>query len=219
MALSAAVQHHPGRSELLPPLLAALEPLRPDVAADPDPSGAPAAWRAYRVALERTPPWATHRLIVQDDAVCLPGFLAAAEASLAAKPDVVVCYFVGGQPTASALRCRQSLKKGLPWAAMNPQDWVPLIACAWPVEVAARFVAWVDSRRFEQRRLRSDDYLAGTFARLHRLPVWATVPSLVQHPDDSPSLIGRPHLAGANTGRVAAIWDPDIDLSAVAWDR
>lgn len=217
--VSLAVQHHPSRPDLLARLLASLGPdaARADVVVDPDPSGDRSPWRTYRAALERTPPGASHRLIVQDDAVALPGFLAAAEASLAAKPDAVVCYFVGGQPASSALRCRRALKAGHPWALMNPQDWVPVVACAWPAATVARFLEWTEARPADPRRMRSDDYLAGTFARQRRLPVWATVPSLVQHPDDAPSLIGRPHRSGGNPGRCAAVWNPDLDLAAVAW--
>lgn len=220
LGVSLAVQHHPARPDQLARLLDSLGPDagRADVVVDHDPSGEPCPWRTYRAALELTPPEASHRLIVQDDAVALPGFLAAAELAVAAHPDVPVCFWVGGQPAGSALRLRNARKAGSPWAVMSPQDWVPLVACSWPVALAAAFVAWVDTRSFPRGVGKcSDDYLAGTFCRTHRIPVHATVPSLVEHPDDAPSLIGRPHRAGSNPGRVAAVWDPSLDPATVAW--
>lgn len=44
----------------------------------------------------------------------------------------------------------------------------------------------------------------GEFLRAHRqIEAWATVPSLAEHSDDAPSLIGRKYMAGRNPGRVA----------------
>lgn len=221
--LSLAVQHHPARSDLLDRLLASLGPdaACAEVVVDPDPAGQRSPWRTYRAALELTPAWATHRLVVQDDCIAAPGMLPAAEAAVAARPGSLVCLFVTGHrngcAAATARNVRRAAAAGQPWAPMNPQCFLPAVATVWPARLAADMVAWVDSRSFRPDRLLSDDYLAGTFAKIHRLQAWATVPCLVQHPDDNESLIGKPNAFGASPGRCAALWQPDLDLSAVDW--
>lgn len=212
MALSAAVQHHPGRAELLPPLLAALEPLRPDVAADPDPSGAPAAWRAYRVALERTPPWATHRLIVQDDAVPCAGFAAAAAAAVEQVPDALLAFCVCGSATAATTAIRQALAAGRQLVRI-PFSYLPVVATSWPAAAIGPALEWVDEQGWPPTF--TDDGIGGRVAKHFRLEVVATAPSLVEHRDEVASIV-RIHVPKQRRHRMTSV-PPPAGFDGNAW--
>lgn len=88
----------------------------------------------------------------------------------------------------------------LPW-----RDFMPVVAVLWPLEAAREFLAWADDNPGlpGQREPRSDDAMAGRWKMVGRKTVRATVPSLVQHPDTEPSLIGRRRSWGKDRGRVA----------------
>src|SRR4051794_7844007 len=100
--LAVAIQHHPARAELLPPLLRALQPASCLIARDPDPSGRPNSWRTYRRALELAPSWASHLLILQDDVTPSRWLPISAPRVAAARPDALVALFVGGRPQEAA---------------------------------------------------------------------------------------------------------------------
>lgn len=219
--LSIAVQHHPARAELLPPLLAQLPDA--EVITDPDPHATVwSAWRTYKIALDRTPADATHRLIVQDDAQLCRNFLPAIHRLIEARPASIICLFVAGRPVGSSRRLRRAAQEGLRWIQMNPQDWVPVVATIYPAVHVAELADWPDRKHRTRPPLRethrkSDDFIVGLYARENRVPVWATVPSLVQHPDVVPSLVGRRPRAGADRGRVATLYIGDADPLEIDW--
>jgi hypothetical protein len=187
--LSIAIQHHPSRAHLLEGF-ANLGSL--DVVTDPDPDNRiPNPWRTYRRCLETTPDWATHRLVLQDDVECCPGFLSAALSATEAQPNRMVAFFVpvtlrrGGRALMAACAADEA------WAEMLVDEWVPVCALSWPVAVIPEFMEWADGRGYSEHKHRADDAIVGLFCRHRGVPVIATVPSLVEHPDRAVSLVGN----------------------------
>lgn len=225
VALSVAIQHSPARAALAAALVAALDDRCVELATDPDPPppGTPptdpgwSPWRTYRYALDTTPPWATHRLILQDDALVCPRFVQAARLALAARPDRVVTFYVGGNARLAAARVTHAAGRGDCWTEVPQFSWVPVVALAWPARLTGQVGPWVDRQRWP-RVFRADDEIVGRFLRHAGESLCATVPSLVDHPDDVPSLIGTRARGGRDRGRVAACWIGDeCDATAVDW--
>lgn len=217
MRLSVAVQHHPDRDDMLPRLLARLG--HAQIVHDPDPANPHRSpWRTYRRALEMTPAWATHRLVMQDDALPCPAFAAAAPLALAARPDRLVAFCVCGQPRRSAINVLRASEKGESWAKLDHHLWIPAIAVAWPVELIEPALAFVDAQAWPEQ-FRADDEILGRIATGLRVTALATVPSLVDHPDLVPSLVGKRARGGKDPGRVAACFIADgCDPSRIDWN-
>lgn len=205
--LSIAIQHHPTRAELLPELIERIGEC--EVVTDPEPRGRKRPLRTYRLALETTPATATHRLIVQDDTRPVRGFRARAEEAIAEHPDAIVCFFVSGSLPDRRLQLQKAHERGDRWYSMVRPGWVPTVATAWPRERVEQFIAYLEAN--EERHRKVDDGAAGSFCKsLDPYPeVWATVPSLVEHPDVAASIMGKTARAGANRSRIASVFVDD----------
>lgn len=201
VSLAVVVQHHPSRARLLDTLLPALGEC--DVVTDPLPSGPASPVRTYLACLRAMPPWATHLLVVQDDARPCQQFSGSALAAVQEKPGSLVALFLAGAPARSARLARQAFGRGETWVKMAPRDWTPTVALVWPRDLASEFLEFLKEKPSLVRV--GDDNAVGAFTTERALPVWATVPSLVEHPDVEPSLIGRRAAAGKNRMRVAAV--------------
>lgn len=197
--VSVAIQHHPSREHLVGPLLDALGGA--EVVTDPDPTGVRSPLRTYLEALRRTPPDATHRLVVQDDALPCRGFPVRMGLLVAERPDVLMPLFLPGAAPHRRVVLLAS-KAGERWATLDP-TWIPTVALVWPVEMAVRFLAWADETLDPEKR-HGDDGPVGRWAARSRVRAVGPVPSIVQHPDVEPSTIGRRAGAGRNRARVAA---------------
>lgn len=145
----------------------------------------------------------THVLVVQDDAWPCFDFENRMLRAVEEKPDALVVLFA---PGAGQHRRTMTLahRAGDRWARLR-STWVPTVALVWPVEHARAFVEFVPSRYDPWTKHRGDDAPVGYWAGRAKADVWATVPSLVEHPDVEPSLIGRPNSGGNNRARIAAI--------------
>ena len=191
--LNVAVQHHPSRSRLLP----RLEHVVDDIVVDPEPDGKPNPWRTYYHALKTTPDDATHRLVLQDDAIVCDDFLRLATQAVRQVPDALVALFVpwtlrrAGRDYTEAC-ARNATMVRLP---QYGNEWKPVVALVWPRAHATGLVKWADGARYTPgvSQQRSDDALAGRYVVASGVEVWATIPSLVEHADDEPSLIGNRH--------------------------
>lgn len=199
--LAVAVQHHPARAHLIPELLARLG--EADVVADPNPDGPRAPIRTYLECLRRAPAAASHLLIVQDDTQPCDDFRARAEAAIDERPTDLLAFFLAGAPIRSARLAMQARRRGERWALMHSGDWTPTVALVWPALLIPRFLTFVEKHPGIAKT--GDDNVTGAFVRIEKLPVWVTVPSLVEHPDREPSLIGRKASQGRNRMRVAAV--------------
>jgi hypothetical protein len=217
MNLSVAIQTHPLRAEMAAELAALIPGSELAVDPDPSPESPPSPWRTYRHALERTPAGATHRLIVQDDVAPCPHFLEAVEAAVAARPGRMLSFFVGGNPAEASRAVYQACDRGESWAELSNMNWCPVIALAWPAAFVAPFLAFVDAQDWPDA-FRSDDEIVGRWLRHSGKLALASVPSLVEHPDVVPSLIGLRARGGEDPGRVAACLIPDdCDARTIDW--
>lgn len=198
--LSAAVQSHPKRAGAARVLA---DQIGAEIVADPEPDGFPSPWRTYRLALERTPATATHRMIVQDDVVLCGHFNTAVAAALREQPDRMLVLFHGGQPRENLPVLQRAQDQGEPWAALNPARWIPAVAVVWPTRIIAPFLRFVDEQGWPPQ-FHADDEIIGRGLRALGEQAVATVPSLVEHPDIVPSLVGLRAKGGEDKGRIAA---------------
>jgi hypothetical protein len=180
---------------------------------DPDPDGQPSAIRTYVECLRRTPADATHRIVLQDDVELVAGFDERAQAALAEHPSSLVAFFVPGMGLVGRW-VREAAKAGKRWCQLpSSMNWTPVVALSWPRELAQEFVPFAEAHVAARARRRvgtvGDDPVVGAFVRAHKLPVWATVPCLVQHPDLVPSLVKRRSYGGTNPARRAAVFVDD----------
>jgi hypothetical protein len=203
--VSFAVQAHPART-LRAELLA--KAIGGDVVYDPEPSSPhPGPWRTFRRLLELTPPDATHRLQIQDDALVCRSFRGAVEAAVEAQPGRVLVFFVGTEPKPYRDRVLRACDRDLPWAELpvfGYVHWLPTVCTCWPAAMIPELLDWVDAQGWPDKFF-ADDERTGRFMRDTGRQPLASVPSLVEHPDDTPSLVGK------RTGRHAACWIGDCD--------
>lgn len=173
------------------------------VITDPEPDGPRSPIRTYLAALRAMPERATHLLVIQDDVRPCILFRERAAAAIAEHTGSLVTLFLAGAPHRSAQAARRAHRLGDPWIRMDARDWTPTVALAWPRALRDKFLRFLLDR--PQLVRVGDDNVVGEFVRAHGLEVWAAVPSLVEHPDVEPSLIGRKAGHGANRMRVAAV--------------
>jgi hypothetical protein len=236
--LSVAIQHHPARPDLLKRLLGDLaaeldaagprpfHTLEVEVVADPDPHGDPSPWRTAKLAWALTPPWCTHRLVIQDDAMPCTDFLWAAVEAIRHRPAALVSFFMGWAGTwmASAMRAQADTSS---WYLHPDRSWLPHVALAMPRELAVDLAVWVPP---DVRDRRADDEAVAWWSQERRtrgvgVDCWVTIPSLVQHDDDAPSTMYAHRGAQAErvaTGermRRAACWIGDYHPRVIDWTR
>ena len=86
------------------------------------------------------------------------------------------------------------------------------MALAWPRELAEEFLPYAQAHVAERERRRrsavGDDPVVGAFCKARQLPMWATVPCLVQHPDEGYSIVKRREYKGTNPARRAVVFAP-----------
>ena len=201
-ALSVRIQAHPSREELLPALLESLAPLPTTIsyhASDP-----PNPWAGYKQALTDLPE-CSHLLVLQDDVLLCRNFPPAVEQIAEAKPNEPVCLFLGGLPRGTSSDALRALKRGSHYVRLRLRDFCPVVGVLWPRHKAEELMAWTVTDPYipGYPNAKSDDAVIGKWMMVTRQLIWATCPSLVQHPDNVPSIIGRRAAWGKDKGRVA----------------
>lgn len=211
--LSVAIQHHPSRPDLPKRLRAALRrsSATVEVVTDPDPTGPRNPWRTAQLAWSRTPASCTHRLVLQDDVLPCRDFLKHAGRALSAKPDRVASFYLGTNAIVSWQRMLVAAPTCAAWVEGFSASWVPALALALPAELALDLAAFHDGTEPI-----ADDEVYGRWCREQGLPWYATIPSLVDHDDDAPSLMRDPYARG---DRRAACWIGDTDPGLIDWTR
>lgn len=211
MKIAYRVQHAAGRDAPLDRLLAVVGAA--EVITDHEAATDPNPLRNYRRCLSFTGN-ATHLVVLQDDAVACPDLVERVPALVAERPDEVISLFVGGLPSGTRRMFLKALRDGERWSPIYFRDIHHVVALVWPVALANEFLSFIDTERLPGGQVpRSDDAAVGYWARIRKHTFWATVPCLVEHPDDVPSTIRRrerPNDAGRRA--IAFIGDLDSDL-------
>lgn len=214
--LHLTIQAHPSRTEMAVSLA---DDIGASITWDPDPDGFPSAWRTYRHALESRPTGITNLGIIQDDATPCRGFTKAVSRAVRARPDRLIALFVSGQARDHAAELWAAGKRGDDWALLRSDRWFPAVATVWPVTLIEPFLAFVDEQNWPVQ-FRADDEIIGRFLRHARIDALATVPSLVQHDDMVPSLLGKRARYGDDPGRMVSCGVPDdCDPALIDWKQ
>jgi hypothetical protein len=194
------VEHHPSRHALLARCTPADMPVR--VVADPDPDGEPSSWRCYQACLDvviRSSE--SHAVVIQDDAIPCVDFSERVEAAISDHPEAVIGLFCSHQHPQLALAMRRAADAGTRYVR-HPMGWFPTVAVVWPSAAAWAFRHYGDDQRIRPRTDRSEDEVrVARWGRRMGVTMIHTVPSLVEHPDDQPSLFQR----RAKRGRSAVV--------------
>jgi len=212
----ARIQSHPSRRQIRQRLVDGLAGIPTEIvetATDP-----PSPWYGYKECLKSVVEAdCTSALIIQDDAIVCRNIGPALQA-ISEVTDVPVCLFM---PMVSVTRKPALLaaKEGKCFVEIVPRGFMPVVAVLWPKDKAMSFLKWSEKAPQLQRRNgqrvehRSDDAMAYLWMRSQREKALATIPSLVQHPDDVPSTIAK-----KPGGRTALLWhEPPWDPMSVDW--
>ncbi len=173
----------------------------------------PNPWLGYKACLTDIPPKSTHLCIVQDDAFPCDNFAPALKAVAEAHPDHPVCLFLARLPREASSKAEMAMKRNKTqrYVQLSWRNFMPIVAVLWPRPKAVEFLEWASENPHlpGQREPRSDDAVAGVWKMRERQTVWATVPSLVEHPDMEPSLIGKRAAWGKDKNRCALFFAED----------
>ncbi|TMC09011.1 MAG: hypothetical protein E6J41_11565 [Chloroflexi bacterium] len=173
--LSVAIMTHPRRLAMAEALAERLG-CQPAIALDPEPDGPPSSSRSAAVAWGLAPAWATHHLVLQDDAQPAPGFLPAVREAVAAHPEIPVSLYAHWNSWNGAL-ARLALRCGRAGSELIPTEHVPTVALVMPRPLAADFAGFAARVPAEV----PDDEAVSIFARRHGLRGCLVVPNLVEH--------------------------------------
>lgn len=134
-------------------------------------------------------------------------FPRAVEQVAVANQHTPVCLFLGGQPIRTAKHALRAGKANKRYVQLFFRDFVPVVAVLWPRHKAEEFLEWSkDARLPGDPNPSSDDAIAGRWMLMTKQTVLATVPSLVQHPDEESIAQPDRAKAGADKGRVALLY-------------
>jgi hypothetical protein len=189
------IQHHPSRVGLPRRLVAHLDAFEDVlVVPDPEPNGIVDAWRAHRACLESMTPSASHLLLLQDDALPMPGFSASLREAIDEQPEAVLCAFAPGFGYLRA-QFMQASKDRARLVPLRVGAFVPCVAIAYPRAFIAGLLDWVDHRSSDRQRRQlrgADDGVLAMYCRQIRMQPLLIVPSIVEH-DSSLQSIGKLH--------------------------
>jgi hypothetical protein len=152
--------------------------------------------------------------VIQDDAELCGGFLPAVHAAIRARPEHLICLFVPTTLRRGAARLLAACAADQAFVNLDPTEWVPVVALSWPTSLIAPFLEWSRRKGLDDGSVRADDAIVGRFARENGQQVIATVPSLVEHPDDVDSILGLK----TRVGRHAACFAGER-ASLIDWSR
>lgn len=173
-----------------------------------------------RAALESG---ATHAVIVQDDAIVCKNFPLAVKRVIKAHPNVPICLFVSAMKTKTLRYYTRAIRADQRYTEVWFQDFLPVVAVIWPKTKIEEFFEWyaTDPKLPGMPNPRSDDAVVGSWMKFTRQRVLATVPSLVEHPDDTTSVkwsAGSKVPSGTgNKTRRAFIYIGDRDPLELDW--
>jgi hypothetical protein len=166
-----------------------------------DPGGRIAdPWRSHRLALETLPESADGVLVIQDDALPVEGFVALAQAAIAERAGEMICLFAPGfRPITLAMQ--EAKRRHQPYATLPYLAFVPVVCIWYPAAIVSDLLDWADRRRC----VGADDGIVARYVRERRRLPLVTVPCLVDHDDDVPSVRGGPRIRQGAHRRAALL--------------
>ncbi|GAA0936819.1 hypothetical protein [Nonomuraea longicatena] len=209
LKISLAVMYHPSRIAHARALAAQCAPLRPELVADPDPTGVPSPLRTAKAAWAAVRPDATHHLVLQDDAVLARDFLTHLEAVVARRPTHGLALYVNRGSLRNGYLVRRAAASGARWSRLSSAEYTPTLGFVLPAQDARELASYL---RTVPDEFRDDDEVVTLFCRERGLPVAATVPSLIEH-GDLPSVAGN----GNHGARHAAVFADQVVLPDGYW--
>lgn len=212
------VQHRPGR-ESVQRLLLQL----PAAEVIEDGDDPPNPWRGYLRCLTDLPAEG-HVAVLQDDTVACRNLAPALELIAAAHPATPVSLFLSKNGKVKRTYNLAGLRHGKSrYVQVHPADLVHAVAVLWPVGKAREFVDWIaeNPKRIRAGQIStSDDAHMTRWMQLTGQTFLCTIPSIVDHPDDVPSIVNQGREKdGKDTGRCAAYWIGDDDPLDLDWTR
>lgn len=186
--ISAAVMAHPSRKDLVGSLLDKLGDI---VAVAWDQKND--EWDTARRAILAYDPWATHHLVLQDDAIICRDLIPGLERILGFIDPEVLSAYVGKPrplPRIVSARMRVAISRSHSYLRMRGPLWG--VAVLFRVSGIQEMVEWMDQNPVPRAY---DARLTKYFRDVKKEECWYTVPSLVDHREDLPSLLGKkiPH--------------------------
>lgn len=206
MKIAYRVQHYAGRDAALQRLL----PLLPggvEIMVDTD-REKKSPWRGYHRCLQNPPKNATHLCVIQDDALPCQRFGSLLAEAVGERPDDVLSLFVGGLPGRTRKDFWGALKSGARFTPVYFREIHHVVALCWPIPLVHEFLEWYETAKIPGPKPPvSDDAVVGYWARTRKHYFQATVPCLVEHPDDFPSVVQGPDRFGDKGRRAIAFID------------
>lgn len=191
--ISAALMCHPSRERFVAELTEQLPSA--EVVWDQDND----RWSTGRRSLLAFDPAAELHVVVQDDALICPDFLAGAEVAASVAGERPVALYTGKvRPHAQTVTpaVRYARKAGIPWLAMEGPWWG--VAIVLPTSLIPSLVKWCD----EHPRTANYDRRIAHYFTAQRIDCWYTIPSLVDHRP----VAENPSLVRGRTGNRQAHW-------------
>ncbi|MFG3050952.1 NAD-dependent epimerase/dehydratase family protein [Kitasatospora sp. NPDC048239] len=175
--VSGAVMTHPRRADLARELIGRCRPEELDLVLDPEPDGPPTGLRTAVRAWSSVPAGATHRLVLQDDAVLTPGFFDHVRAAARAAPAAALAFYTHWQ-SRNAAAVRLAVLSGHRWAPATA-EYTPTVVLLLPAAVAAGFADY--AREFGATW--ADDVVMSRYLRAAGVPTYLAAPNLADHAD------------------------------------
>lgn len=197
--LSCAIMAHPDRSQDAQELAQKIEEISPQIIFDSNPGGVSTTFRTAHEAWSSVPPWATHHLVLQDDALPCANMVSRLKNVLKNHPKTPISLFCEwGSGTAVMLRWALMSGHGL---AQCVDKYVPTVGLVLPASMARA----LSEERDPESQIEPDDEVIAKFLNQKRITPFTVVPNLIEHGGDE-SLVGNGSRMG--TRRSAKIWNP-----------
>lgn len=196
---------------MLTALRAALRPLPTETVEHS--SEPPSPWAGYKLCLTDIPR-CSHLLILQDDVRPVANFVPAVKMIAKAQPENPVCLFLGALPRLEAKQAQRAMKLQQRYIPLSRRSFMPVVATLWPRHKAVEFLEWAEAHPhlFGRTEPRSDDAMGGRWKQVTRQTVLACVPSIVEHPDEEPSIVGLNAQWGKGSRRTAPLLASDASI-------
>lgn len=186
VSLEARVMAHPSRRRQAERL--ALQ-IGASVVFDPSPGGKPSAWRcAARAWSQEARLATTHILVCQDDALPCDGFNVKVVEAIQRRPQAMLSFYVGSIHHVRRDWIRHE-RVGAPDVPLPLNHFVPTVALAMPVSVAAAAMAYL-GRKLPKGWGFDDEAFKMYRQSARTVGAYATIPCLVSH-DNKPRSVMR----------------------------